>query len=176
MVSSVTYMTGSPSPTANAIASSVSFSSWSIPQPSAYCRSGLDPMNVQHSISTPVRCAISTTGLMSAITVLAAQLARTVEPLIANLAREALDVPHDVGAGAGQADIGGIDPEPIDQVEDPQLLVDARAPHGRRLQAVPERLVVQQDRAGARCVSLVPVVYEPVHLLQRGSSRGRRAR
>ena len=77
VVSSVTYMTGSPSPTANVIASSVSFSSWSSVQPSAYCRSGLEPMNVQHSIARPARCEISTIGLMSAITVRAAQLAWT---------------------------------------------------------------------------------------------------
>ncbi len=77
VVSSVTYMTVSPSPTANVIASSVSRSSWSIVQPSAYCRSGLEPMNVQHSIARPARCEMRAIGSMSARTVRAAQLAFT---------------------------------------------------------------------------------------------------
>ncbi len=77
VVSSVTYITGRPSPTAKVIASSVSFSNWSRVQPSAYCRSGLDPMNVQHSIGIPARCETSAIGLISAITVRAAQFACT---------------------------------------------------------------------------------------------------
>ena len=45
--------------------------------PSAYCRSGLDPMKAQHSIGMPVRCEIRAIGTMSAITVRAAQFALT---------------------------------------------------------------------------------------------------
>ena len=77
VVSSVTYMTVRPSPTANVMASSVRRSSWSIVHPSAYWRSGLEPMNVQHSIARPARCEIAAIGSMSATTVRAAQLAAT---------------------------------------------------------------------------------------------------
>ena len=48
-----------------------------MPHPSAYCRSGLEPMNAPHSIGIPARCEISAIGLMSATSVRAAQLAAT---------------------------------------------------------------------------------------------------
>ena len=53
------------------------------------------------------------------------------------------------GPGAGQADVGGLDAESVDQVQDAQLLVDRRAADRRRLQAVAQRLVVQHARAAA---------------------------
>ena len=76
VVSSVTYITVSPSRTANAIASSVVFCRNSRVHPSVYCLIGLDPMNAQHSIAIPVRWEISAIGLMSAVTVRAAQFGR----------------------------------------------------------------------------------------------------
>ena len=82
-------------------------------------------MNVQHSIGTPVRCEISTTGLMSAMTVRAAQLALTREPLRRNLARQPFDVADHVRPGARQAEVRRVDAEPIDQVKDLDLLLDA---------------------------------------------------
>ncbi len=63
----------------SAIASSVSRSSRSSVHPSAYWRSGLEPMKAQHSIGMPARCEISAIGWMSAITVRAAQLAVTLQ-------------------------------------------------------------------------------------------------
>ena len=80
VVSSVTYIVVMPSLTAKAIASSVVRCRYSIVQPSAYCRMGLDPMKAQHSMGTPVRCWISAMGLMSAAIVRAAQFARIFKP------------------------------------------------------------------------------------------------
>ena len=108
-------------------------------------------MNVQHSIGTPVRWAISAIGLMSATTVRAAQLALDVQRGRRDLARQPLDVGDDVRAGARQADVGRVDPERVHPVEDVDLLVDRRRPHRRRLQAVAQRLVVEhRDRARRR--------------------------
>ena len=125
-MSSVTYMTGRPSRTAKVMASSVSLRSWSMPHPSAYCRSGLEPMNAPHSIGMPTRCEISAIGLMSATSVRAAQLAATRRRCVGDLPRQPLDVLHDVRPGAGQADVGRVDPQRIDEVQDPQLLLDRR--------------------------------------------------
>jgi hypothetical protein len=77
VVSSVTYITSSPSLTANVMASSVVLSRKSSVQPSVNWRIGDEPMKVAHSIGTPVRCAISATGRMSLMCVRAAQLAFT---------------------------------------------------------------------------------------------------
>ena len=77
VVSSVTYITDKPCFTAKLTASADSRSSLSRVQSSAYWRIGLDPMNVQHSMARPVRCEISTTGVISAMSVRAAQLAAT---------------------------------------------------------------------------------------------------
>jgi hypothetical protein len=83
-------------------------------------------MNVQHSIASPVRCEISTTGLMSqepsgGAVGLDRQLLRH------NLARQSLDVTHDMGPRSRQADVRRIDPESIDEVKDLNLLLDGRA-------------------------------------------------
>ena len=96
VVSSVTYITGRPSPTANAIASSVSCSSWSMVHPSAYCRSGLDPMKAQHSIGMPARCEISRDRAMSAIDGPGGAVRLDRQPRRRDLARQPLDVADDV--------------------------------------------------------------------------------
>ena len=64
---------------------------------------------------------------MSLITVRAAQLARMLQAAVDDLAREPLDVAHDVRPGAGQADVGGVDADPVEQVQDAKLLIDATA-------------------------------------------------
>ena len=86
---------------------------------------------------------------MSATTVRAAQFALTDSRADDDLAREPLDVADDVRAGAGEADVRGVDAEPVDEVEDSELLLDRRAADRRRLQAVPQRLVVQHHRGAA---------------------------
>ena len=55
---------------------------------------------------------------MSAMSVRAAQLAADPQPLVGDLARQPLDVAHHVRPGAGQADVGRVDAEAIDQMED----------------------------------------------------------
>jgi hypothetical protein len=83
-----------------------------------------------------------------------------------DLPREALDVPHDVRPGARKSDVGGIDAQRIDQVQNANLLVDRRRPHRGRLQAVAQRLVIEHDgRRGRRPrrVHGVPVVDERMH-------------
>jgi len=76
LVSSVTYMTSSPSETAYLIAFSVVWRRKSSVQPSVNLRIGLDPMNVAASIGNPIFCTISAMGRMSFSCVRAAQLAR----------------------------------------------------------------------------------------------------
>ena len=127
------------------MASSVHFSSQSSVQPSVYWRIGDEPMNVQHSIGTPVRCTTSTIGAMSLTWVRAAQLARTRRPAPAISRASRFDVAHDMRTRAGQPDVGGVDAQRVDQVEDANLLVDARRPDRRRLQPVAQRLVVEHD-------------------------------
>jgi hypothetical protein len=81
------------------------------------------------------------------------------QPGLDDLARQPFDIADDVRAGAGEANVGGIDAEPIDQVEDFDLLIDGRRPHRRRLQAVAQRLVVEHHaRRLGRRADLVPVV------------------
>ena len=79
-VSSVTYITGRPWSTAYFTASSVWRSMVSSVQFSAYWRIGEEPMNVHTSIGSPTFCEISITGVMSWISVRAAQLARMRSP------------------------------------------------------------------------------------------------
>ena len=42
-------------------------------------------------------------------------------------------------AGSGQADVCRVDAEPVDEVQNLELLIDARAAHRRRLQTVAQR-------------------------------------
>ena len=147
VVSSVTYIAGSPSRTANVIASSVSFSSWSSVQPSAYCRSGLEPMNVQHSIGMPDALR----DLGDRPDVRDHRPCRAVRPdlqaLVDDLARQSLDVAHHVRAGPGQADVRRVDAEPVDQVEDLELLLDRRT---RAPTATAARRAASRRRASPR--------------------------
>ena len=113
--------------TANVIASSVLRSSHSSVHPSVNCRIGDEPMKVQHSIGSPVRCTISAMGLMSCTWVRAAQFARTRQARRGDLPGQALHVPRDVRTGPGQPDVGGVDAERVDEVQDVNLLVDASA-------------------------------------------------
>src|SRR6266480_3793760 len=73
VVSSVTYMTGSPCFTAYVTASTVDCTMRSRVQSSAYCRIGDEPMNVAASMLIPTSWATRTIGSTSAITVRAAQ-------------------------------------------------------------------------------------------------------
>src|SRR6185436_20810721 len=87
---------------------------------------------------------------------------------------QALDVTDDVRARAGKADVCAFDPEAVDQMQDANLLVDRGAPNGWRLQAVPERLVVQHDRLGRSNWTAIPVVNKWVHasLVRRNQRSG----
>ena len=76
VVSSVTYITGSPSRTASDTASSDRRSIRSKSQSSVYCRMGDEPMKQETSIGMPTFWEISMIGRMSAATVRAAQLGR----------------------------------------------------------------------------------------------------
>ena len=76
LVSSVTYMTGRPSLTASATASSERRSMRSKSQSSAYWRIGDEPMKQDTSIGIPTFWEISMIGMMSAATVRAAQFGR----------------------------------------------------------------------------------------------------
>ena len=49
----------------------------------------------------------------------------------ADLAREALDIANHVRAGTGQPDISGVDPQLIQEMQNPDLLFDRRGTHGR---------------------------------------------
>src|SRR5919202_1863491 len=118
VVSSVTNMTGRPSETAKATASSVSFRSLSSVQPSAKKRMKEEPRKVQASMAMPARCEISAMGRMSFWCVRAAQ-----------------------------ADVGRVNPEFVHQVKQLDLALDRRLADRGRLQAVAQRLVVQTHGA-----------------------------
>ena len=67
-------------------------------------------------------------------------------------------------AGAGQSDVGGVDADAIEQVQDAQLLIDRRRADRRRLQSVAQRFVVEQNdrRLGRRRLE-VPVEDQIIH-------------
>ena len=117
-------------------------------------------MNAQTSIRTPVRWLISTIGAMSATTVRGAVRANR-EPLLRDDAREAFDVLGDLRARARQPEVRGVDAEAVHPPENVDLLVDRRHADRRRLQSIPQRLVVQHRRrltvTRAKAVA-VPVV------------------
>src|SRR4026208_1298941 len=99
---------------------------------------GDDPIKVQHSMATPVRCTISAIGAMSLICVRAAQLAltrRRADPI--SLARRSTprgpelppqprDIARHAWSGSRQTDVGRVDPQRINQVEDVDLLLYRR--------------------------------------------------
>jgi hypothetical protein len=65
-------------------------------------------------------------------------------------------------AGTGQADVCGVDAEPVHALDQVDLLVETRVADGRGLQAVAKRLVVELQGAGRAepAAGLVPVVDE----------------
>jgi hypothetical protein len=82
---------------------------------------------------------------------------------VADLLGEPGDVGDDVRSRAGQTDVGGVDAEPVHQVEDADLVRDRRAPDRRRLESVTEGLVVEADperRLLPALAGLVPIVDE----------------
>ena len=62
----------------------------------------------------PVRCEISTIGVMSVIERARGAVGRDLQPRVDDLPREPLDVADDVRTGARQADVGRIDAERVD--------------------------------------------------------------
>ena len=83
----------------------------------------------------------------------------------ANGARETLDVGDDVRARAGKPDVRRVDPEGVHAPQDVDLLVDARHPDRGRLQAIPQRLIVQHDARTGQAVRRgvpIPVVNQRV--------------
>ena len=87
-----------------------------------------------------------------------------VETALDDLGGEPLDVAHDMRAGAGESDRGGVDADAIEQVQDAQLLLDRRGTHRRRLQSVAQRLVVElHDRRLRRRRLEVPVEDQVIH-------------
>ena len=80
------------------------------------------------------------------------------QPAVANRAREAFDVSGHFGAGARQADVGGVDAEPVHAVEEVDLLLDGRRADRRRLQPVAQRLIVEHRHGTGTGGIVVPVV------------------
>jgi hypothetical protein len=60
-----------------------------------------------------------------------------------DLARQRLHIRHGSGSRARQAEVKHVDAQLFHQVEDADLLTDARVLHRRRLQAIAQRLVVE---------------------------------
>ena len=120
-------------------------------------------MKQDTSIGIPTFWEISMIGTMSAATVRAAQLGRIFSlPRTISWARR-VTVSTTWGPAPGQADVGRVDAEGLHEVQDPDLLVDRGALDGRRLQAVPQRLVVELHAAARgvhRAAGAVPVVDE----------------
>ena len=76
--------------------------------------------------------------------------------------RQPLHVARHVRTGARQTDVDRVDAKRVHAAQDIDLLLDRRRPDGRRLQPVPQRLVVQHgDRARTGSV-VVPVVNQRV--------------
>ena len=144
--------------------------------PSVYWRIGDEPMNMPTSSGRPVRWAISTIGRDVADGRPGGAVGAQPQLRLDDLPRQALDIADHVRTGAGQADVGGVDAETIDEVQNFDFLRDRRRPHRRRLQPVAKRLVVEHDalRLGRRA-DLVPVVDQGFeHLFLRAGGNGRR--
>ena len=60
-------------------------------------------------------------------------------------------------AGSREPDVGGLNAERLDQVQDAQLLVDSRASDRGGLQPVPQSLVREQDGTSLRDGPVIPV-------------------
>jgi hypothetical protein len=95
--------------------------------------------------------------------------------VVRDLARERAHVRDRARACAGQPDVGRVDAEFRDQVQDLDLLTDARVRDGWALQPVAERLIIEFDRLQATIIDgivrRVPVVDKI--LLLHGTSRYR---
>ena len=78
------------------------------------------------------------------------------EAAIEDLVGQPLDVASHVRTGARQPDIGGVDADTVEQMQDAELLLDGRGAHRRRLQSVAKRFVEEQDLgwASARRVAI----------------------
>jgi hypothetical protein len=85
---------------------------------------GLEPMKQQHSIGTPVRCSDVGDRLDVADHGAGGTVGADAQSRVAEFGRQPLDVSHDVRPGSGQSDVGRVDPDAIEQVEDVQLLLD----------------------------------------------------
>ena len=81
-------------------------------------------------------------------------------PRVHDLARQPFDRGDDVRARARQADVRRVDAERLHQVEDRDLVLDRRAPHGRRLEPVAQRLVVDLDGARGPGKTAPPALFQ----------------
>jgi hypothetical protein len=81
---------------------------------------------------------------------------------LANRPRQTLDVGGDLRSGSRQADVCGVDSERVHALKDVDLLVDGGRPHGRRLQPVSQRLVVQHGDSARTGAVRVPIMDQRV--------------
>jgi hypothetical protein len=96
---------------------------------------------------------------------------RELHARVADLLGQPGDVANHVGAGPGKADIGGIDLEPLHQVEDVELVLDRGASDRGRLETVAEGFVIELDakrRSFPALAGLVPVVDQILFVHGRG--------
>jgi hypothetical protein len=117
-------------------------------------------MNAHTSTGTPVCWTTSTIGAMSETSVRQATFAPIERPF--RLPHERQDVLPRARARARQPDVRRVDAELVHEMEEADLLLEARILHGRALEPVPERLVVELDRGAGLAVGAVPVVDQVV--------------
>ena len=149
VVSSVTYATGRLYLRPRSIASADSFIMRARSQSSAYWRIGELPMKHSTSISMPTFCEMSMIAWTSLTCVRAAHDALTRSLPSLDVLGDRRDVLDRALAGARQADVHRVDAEVVREVDEPQLVVDRRVDHRRRLDAVAQRLVEELDRAAS---------------------------
>ena len=160
VVSSVTYETGSPALTATSIASALRFAMSATSHCSTNWRIGLDPMNAQTSMRSPVRWLISMIGVMSAEHGAAGAADPDVHLAIDDFLAEAEHVVEGALAAAGETDVRVLDLEIVHQVQDAQLVVDRRVLDARVLEAVAQRLVDELEALGREpslSIEFVPI-------------------
>jgi hypothetical protein len=86
------------------------------------------------------------------------------EAAVDDLVRETLDIPDNVRPCPRQSQIGGVDADAVEQMQNAQLLIDGRRANRRRLQAIAKRLVNQLDDGRFRRRRLeVPVEDQVIH-------------
>ena len=73
--------------------------------------------------------------------------ALTLQLAVADVLGDRRDVLDGALAGAGQTDVHRVDAEVVRELDEPQLVVDRRIDHRRRLDAVAQRLVEELDAA-----------------------------